>query len=136
MKDNVTSAMQGPGGAGGGSAKLATRICRTYRFESAHSLPHVPDGHKCKNLHGHNYRIEVIVRGKVDARGFIKDFFELDAEMAPLIRQVDHKYLNDVPGLENPTAEIIAAWFHDRIADCETVRVYENDESWAEVSAL
>lgn len=119
----------------GGSTAVATRIGRTYRFESAHHLPHLPEGHKCKNLHGHNYRLEVVVRGKLDHRGFIKDFAEIDAELAPLIKLVDHRLLNDVPGLENPTAEIIAAWFFDHIADCESVRVYENDECWAEVKA-
>jgi 6-pyruvoyltetrahydropterin/6-carboxytetrahydropterin synthase len=110
-----------------------TRIGRTYRFESAHRLPCVPDGHKCKNLHGHNYRIEVVVSGKLDDRGFVADFAEIDAEVAPLIKKVDHRLLNDVEGLENPTAEIIAAWFLQRIKDCQLVRVYENDDCWAEV---
>ena len=66
--------------------------------------------------------MEVVVRGTLDARGFVKDFAEIDAELAPLIRMVDHRLLNDVRGLENPTAEIIAAWFLDRIPDCESVR--------------
>lgn len=114
---------------------LTYRIGRTYRFESAHHLPHLPDGHKCKNLHGHNYRVEIVVRGTLDERGFVKDFAEIDGELAPLIRQVDHKLLNDIPGLENPTAEVIAAWFLACIGDCESVRVYENDECWAEVRA-
>lgn len=114
---------------------LTTRIGRTYRFESAHHLPHLPHGHKCKNLHGHNYRMEVVVRGGLDERGFVKDFAEIDAEVGPLLKMVDHRLLNDVPGLENPTAEIIASWFLERIADCNSVRVYENDECWAEVTA-
>ena len=97
-------------------------------------MPRLPEGHKCGNLHGHNYRVEIIVRGVLDNRGFVRDFAEIDAEVTPLIQQVDHKLLNDVEGLNNPTAEIIAAWFLDRIQDCECVRVYENDECWAEVS--
>lgn len=117
------------------SAGLTTRIGRTYRFESAHRLPHLPEGHKCRNLHGHNYRMEVVVRGKLDSRGFVKDFAEIDAELAPFLKLVDHRLLNDVPGLENPTAEIIASWFFERISDCESVRVYENDDCWAEVTA-
>lgn len=116
-----------------GRARLQNRIGRTYRFESAHHLPHLPDGHKCKNLHGHNYRVEIVVTGALDARGFVKDFAEIDAEVMPLVKLVDHKLLNDVPGLENPTAEVIAAWFFARISGCECVRVYENDECWAEV---
>lgn len=109
------------------------RIGRTYHFEAAHYLPKVPDGHKCKNLHGHNYRVEIVISGKLDERGFVKDFAEIDDEIAPLLKQVDHRLLNDVEGLENPTAEIIAAWFLERISDCESVRVYENDLSWAEI---
>jgi len=115
------------------ASKLVTRIGRTYRFESAHHLPLLPDGHKCKNLHGHNYRIDVVLCGALDARGFVKDFAEIDAEIMPLIKKVDHRLLNEVEGLENPTAEMIAAWFFQRIAGCESVRVYENDECWAEV---
>ncbi|QDP27137.2 MULTISPECIES: 6-carboxytetrahydropterin synthase QueD [Bradyrhizobium] len=115
--------------------RVMTRIGRTYRFEAAHHLPKVPDGHKCKNMHGHNYRIEVVLSGKLDERGFVADFAEMDADVFPLIRQVDHRVLNDVPGLENPTAEVIAAWFLARIANCESVRVYENDDCWAEISS-
>jgi 6-pyruvoyltetrahydropterin/6-carboxytetrahydropterin synthase len=115
-------------------AKLRTRIGRTYRFESAHHLPLVPDGHKCKNMHGHNYRMDVVVGGNLDSRGFIKDFAEMDAEIMPLIKKVDHRVLNDVEGLENPTAEIIAAWFFQRIVGCERIRVYETDDCWAEVA--
>jgi 6-pyruvoyltetrahydropterin/6-carboxytetrahydropterin synthase len=115
-------------------AKLQTRIGRTYRFESAHHLPLLPEGHRCKNLHGHNYRIEVVVSGTLDPRGFVKDFAELDAEVVPLINMLDHRILNEVEGLGNPTAEIIAAWFFHRIKACESVRVYENDDCWAEVT--
>lgn len=113
--------------------KLRTRISRTYRFESAHHLPLVPEGHKCKNMHGHNYRVDVVLRGLVDGRGFVRDFAEIDAEVIPLVQTLDHRVLNNVEGLENPTAEIIAAWFFQRINGCESVRVYENDDCWAEV---
>ena len=115
------------------SAALQTRIGRTYRFESAHHLPLLPEGHKCKNMHGHNYRMEVVVRGTLDARGFVKDFAEIDSDVMPLIKKIDHRVLNDIEGLENPTAEVIASWFFQRIKDCESVRVYENDDCWAEV---
>jgi 6-pyruvoyltetrahydropterin/6-carboxytetrahydropterin synthase len=115
-------------------AGLQTRIARTYRFEAAHHLPLLPAGHKCKNMHGHNYRVEIVVQGSVDARGFVKDFAEIDAEVHPLIKKIDHRVLNDVEGLENPTAELIAAWFFERVEGCERVRVFENDNSWAEVN--
>jgi len=75
------------------------------------------------------------MRGGLDGRGFVKDFAEMDAEMGPLLKLVDHRLLNDVEGLENPTAEIIAGWFFKRIPNCESVRIYENDDCWAEVRA-
>ena len=112
-----------------------TRIGRTFRFESAHFLPRVPEGHRCRNMHGHNYRLEVVIAGPLDERGFVCDFAEIDARMAPLLAQVDHRLLNDVPGLENPSAEIIAAWFMARLPGCERARVYETDDCWAEVTA-
>jgi 6-pyruvoyltetrahydropterin/6-carboxytetrahydropterin synthase len=109
-----------------------TRIGRTYRFEAAHHLPLLPDGHKCKRMHGHSYRVDVVVRGALDARGFVSDFAEIDAEVQPLIARIDHRVLNDIEGLENPTAELIAAWLLERLPACESVRVYENDDCWAE----
>lgn len=111
-----------------------TRIGRVFRFEAAHHLPLVPDGHRCKRMHGHNYRVEVVVSGPLDRRGFVKDFAEIDDEVMPLIRMIDHRVLNEIEGLENPTAEIIAAWLLARIEGCECVRVYENESCWAEVS--
>ena len=109
-------------------------IGRTYYFESAHRLPKLPPTHKCSNLHGHNYRIVVTVEGPLDARGFVEDFAELDMRVLPLIQKVDHTILNDVEGLENPTAELIAAWFLEKIEKCKSVRVYETDDCWAECS--
>jgi 6-pyruvoyltetrahydropterin/6-carboxytetrahydropterin synthase len=114
---------------------LKARIGRTYRFEAAHRLPFVPEGHKCRNLHGHSYRVNVIIRGPIDERGFVEDFAELDSAVTPLIARLDHCLLNDVSGLENPTAEIIAAWLFRRIPNCESVRVYENDDCWAEIAS-
>src|SRR5262249_57278839 len=85
-------------------------------------------------MHGHNYRIDIVMQGELDRRGFIKDFAEIDEQVLPLIRKVDHRVLNDIEGLQNPTAETIAAWFLQRIPGCEKVRVYENDNCWAETS--
>jgi 6-pyruvoyltetrahydropterin/6-carboxytetrahydropterin synthase len=77
--------------------------------------------------------MEVVLSGALDTRGFVMDFAEIDTEIMPLIKKVDHRLLNEVEGLENPTAEIIAAWFFQRIKGCESVRIYENDDCWAEV---
>lgn len=90
-------------------------VARVYHFESAHFLPHVPDWHRCKRMHGHNYEVEVTLTGKLDHQGFIVDFWDIDRLMDPLLKLVDHQVLNEISGLENPTAENITGWFFDRL---------------------
>ena len=86
-------------------------IFKTFTLESAHRLPQVPAGHKCARLHGHSFRVEIHVSGPVDPqRGWVMDFADVKAAFAPLYAQLDHQYLNDVPGLENPTSENLARW--------------------------
>jgi 6-pyruvoyltetrahydropterin/6-carboxytetrahydropterin synthase len=92
-------------------------IFREFTFEAAHRLPHVPDDHKCGRLHGHSYRVQVHVEGAVDeAAGWVMDFADIKAAFAPLHDQLDHRYLNDVEGLGNPTSENVAQWIWDRLA--------------------
>lgn len=90
-------------------------IGRVYKFNSGHYLPNVPDGHKCKRQHGHNYRMEVVVSGIPTDVGFLIDFWDLDAIVGHYVKKVDHFNLNDITGLSNPTAEHIAGWFHERL---------------------
>ncbi len=90
-------------------------VAREYHFEAAHFLPNVPDTHKCKRLHGHNYKLEVTLSGPVQQSGFIIDFWDMDKVVQPILDEVDHRCLNDIAGLENPTAENITGWFFDRI---------------------
>jgi 6-pyruvoyltetrahydropterin/6-carboxytetrahydropterin synthase len=86
-------------------------IFKVFQIEAAHRLPNVPAGHKCARLHGHSFRIEVHVRGDLDPTlGWVMDFADLKREFQPLFDQLDHRYLNDVPGLENPTSERLAQW--------------------------
>lgn len=86
-------------------------VFREFTFEAAHRLPHVPDGHKCARLHGHSYRIEVHVRGDVDpVSGMVIDFADIKAAFRPLQDRLDHRYLNEVAGLDNPTSENLARW--------------------------
>jgi 6-pyruvoyltetrahydropterin/6-carboxytetrahydropterin synthase len=92
-------------------------IWREFTFEAAHRLPHVPEGHKCARLHGHSFRVEVHVHGPLDPTlGWVMDFGELKAAWRPLHETLDHHYLNDVPGLENPTSEVLARWIWGRLA--------------------
>ncbi len=86
-------------------------IFKAFTLESAHRLPNVPEGHKCARVHGHSFRVEIHVRGPVDEHlGWVMDFAELKSAFEPLFLQLDHHYLNDVPGLENPTSENLARW--------------------------
>jgi 6-pyruvoyltetrahydropterin/6-carboxytetrahydropterin synthase len=94
-----------------------TEIFREFTFEAAHRLPNAPEGHKCRRLHGHSYRVTVHVEGEPDPdAGWVMDFAELKTAFAPLHDQLDHRYLNEVPGLENPTSEVLARWIWDRLA--------------------
>lgn len=91
-------------------------IFREFTFEAAHRLPNVPEGHKCARLHGHSYRIIVHVAGDIAPReGWVMDFGDLKAVVQPLIQRLDHYYLNEVDGLDNPTSEILAQWLWDRL---------------------
>ncbi len=91
-------------------------IWKEFTFEAAHRLPHVPEGHKCRRLHGHSYRVEVMVRGPLaEPAGWVMDFGDLKAAWAPVHEVLDHHYLNEVPGLENPTSEVLARWLWHRL---------------------
>ena len=92
-------------------------IIKEYRFEAAHLLPNVPEGHKCRRLHGHSFRFEVVLSGEADPHtGWLMDFGEIGAHVKPLVSAyLDHHYLNEVPGLENPTSEEIAMWLWARL---------------------
>ena len=92
-------------------------IFRTFQIEAAHRLPNVPAGHKCARLHGHSFQITIHVAGDVDPHaGGVQDFADISAAFAPLRDRLDHRYLNEVPGLENPTSENIAAWIWNELS--------------------
>jgi 6-pyruvoyltetrahydropterin/6-carboxytetrahydropterin synthase len=113
---------------------VIVELVREYRFEAAHRLPRVPDGHKCARLHGHSYRIDVELRGPVDPEsGWLVDFAAVDRAWAPLHERLDHRTLNDLPGLENPTCENLAAWLwqalRPELAPLSAVTVWETVDS-------
>lgn len=113
------------------------KITQAFTFEAAHRLPHVPTTHKCHRMHGHSYRVELQLEGKVDPQtGFVIDFFDLEKAFGPLLAQLDHHTLNDIEGLENPTAENIATWIWTRVRpllpELSSVKVFETPMCWAE----
>jgi len=86
-------------------------IFRVFTIEAAHRLPNVPPGHKCARLHGHSFRIELHLRGAVDAHtGWVMDFADVKTAFQPIYDRLDHHYLNEIAGLENPTSENLARW--------------------------
>lgn len=91
-------------------------IYKEFTFEAAHHLPNVPDGHKCKRLHGHSFRVQVHVSGPLHPQlGWVMDFADLKAVVKPVIARLDHYYLNEIPGLENPTSEVVARWLWQQL---------------------
>jgi len=92
-------------------------VFKEITFEAAHRLPNLPADHKCARLHGHSYRVVVHVEGPLTPdEGWVVDFADIGEAFAPLHEQLDHRYLNDVEGLDNPTSERLAEWIWDRLA--------------------
>jgi 6-pyruvoyltetrahydropterin/6-carboxytetrahydropterin synthase len=109
-------------------------LTRRYRFEAAHRLPQVPAEHRCARLHGHTYMVEITIRGPLDAAtGWVTDYATIDAAAEPLIDRLDHRYLNELDGLSNPTSECLATWLWDRLVptlpDLCAITVQENPDA-------
>lgn len=95
---------------------MVSRITKSFRFDAAHQLPHVPEGHKCGRMHGHTYTVILGLEGELDpVLGWVMDYGEVSRIFTPVYEAFDHHCLNDIPGLENPTAEVMAAWIYARI---------------------
>ena len=91
-------------------------IRKSFAIEAAHRLPNVPPGHKCARLHGHSFNVEIAVGGPLDPqKGWISDYADIKQTFQPIYDQLDHNYLNDIPGLQNPTSEILAMWIWDKL---------------------
>lgn len=91
-------------------------IYKAFTIEAAHRLPNLPDNHKCSRLHGHSFMIEIHVSGDVDdASGWVMDFADISKAFKPLFECLDHHYLNDIEGLENPTSENLAKWVWQKL---------------------
>ncbi|MCC7248212.1 MAG: 6-carboxytetrahydropterin synthase QueD [Lysobacter sp.] len=91
-------------------------IFKVFTLEAAHRLPNVPEGHKCARLHGHSFRVELHVSGEIGTdTGWVMDFGDIKAAFKPLYDRLDHHYLNEIEGLENPTSERLAVWIWERL---------------------
>jgi 6-pyruvoyltetrahydropterin/6-carboxytetrahydropterin synthase len=95
---------------------MEVELREQFGFEAAHRLPHTPRGHKCRRLHGHSFKVTIEIKGVVDEEtGWLIDFAEIEEAWEPLHDDLDHYYLNEVPGLENPTSERLARWIWERL---------------------
>ena len=95
---------------------MFVRLTKTFHFEAAHDLPTFPEGHKCRRLHGHSFKFDVVVEGDVDpVQGYLIDYGDIKRVTDPIVKRLDHYYLNELEGLSNPTSEVLAAWLWDRL---------------------
>lgn len=86
-----------------------------FQIESARFLPHLPKTHPCSNMHGHSFKIILTLKGGLDPQlGWVMDYHQISEVMKPLLNQLDHKVLNEVPGLQNPTSELVAKWIYEK----------------------
>ena len=84
---------------------------KTFQFEAAHLLPGLPKSHKCRRLHGHSFQVEIVVKGELDPElGWVMDYADMTKLFRPIWEKLDHRFLNGIPGLQNPTSENISIW--------------------------
>jgi 6-pyruvoyltetrahydropterin/6-carboxytetrahydropterin synthase len=95
---------------------MRVRLIKTFGFEAAHFLPDFPDGHKCRRMHGHSFKVDVVIEGEIAAgKSYLMDYGDIKAAIDPVEMRLDHHCLNEVGGLENPTSEMIASWLWDKL---------------------
>jgi len=116
---------------------MHVRLSKSFHFEAAHDLPTFPEGHKCRRLHGHSFRFDVVVEGEVaPEKGYLIDYGDIKQATEPIVKKLDHYYLNDIPGLENPTSENIARWLwvmlRPSLSILSAIIVYETCSSTCE----
>jgi 6-pyruvoyltetrahydropterin/6-carboxytetrahydropterin synthase len=113
---------------------MEVELIKTFRFDAAHSLSAAPEGHKCRRLHGHGYRVDIHVTGPVDSkRGWLMDYGDLKAVVGPILDELDHRNLDEIPELKNSTSERLAGYIWDRIQpslpNLSAIILWESDSS-------
>ncbi|MEM9398865.1 MAG: 6-carboxytetrahydropterin synthase QueD [Verrucomicrobiota bacterium] len=110
-------------------------LTREFIFDAAQALTVFPEGHKCRQLHGHTFRVQISVTGEIDQKtGMLYDHAIIAQKVRPIIELIDHRYLNEIEGLENPTLENLSFWFWERLKnelpDLSEIVVYETPTAW------
>ena len=91
-------------------------IFKKFSFDSAHFLPNVAESHKCRQVHGHTYQLTIYLKGPIDpVTGWVVDFADIKREAGSVVSLLDHKLLNNIPGLENPTCELVCVWLWNQL---------------------
>jgi 6-pyruvoyltetrahydropterin/6-carboxytetrahydropterin synthase len=114
-------------------------IAKQFTFDAAHHLPTMPEGHKCRRLHGHTYGVELQLRGMPGANGLFVDYEDIAKAWAPIHEQIDHRLLNEIPGLAVPTTEVLCLWLFGKLELhlgewLTRIRVSESSTTWAELT--
>lgn len=114
---------------------MEVTISREFRFDAAQALTIFPEGHKCRRLHGHTFKLVVQVKGEINpATGLLYDHAEIKTVVKPLLEIVDHSYLNEIPGLENPTIEMMCVWFWEKLKEqlpgLHEIALWETPGAW------
>jgi 6-pyruvoyltetrahydropterin/6-carboxytetrahydropterin synthase len=113
---------------------MQAELIKTFRFEAAHALPSLPEGHRCRRMHGHSYRVDVHIVGRVqEGVGWVMDFADLKRTVQPVIDRLDHRDLGEVEGLTSSTSEMLAKYIWDHVRPdlpaLSAVTVWESDTS-------
>lgn len=113
---------------------MSFELKQHFRIESARYLTGLEPSHPCSKMHGHSFKITLSIIGDLDPqKGWVIDYHEITKVMKPLLDQLDHKVLNEVSGLENPTSELLAKWIYRKtkshIPGLKSVNVSETDST-------
>jgi 6-pyruvoyltetrahydropterin/6-carboxytetrahydropterin synthase len=126
---------------------MKATIAKRFTFDAAHRLDRLPESHKCHRMHGHTYEVEIVLHGPVDGDGFVADYEHIAMAWQPIFDAIDHRVLNDIPGLEVPSTENLCAWMFNQIASdrrpelvtvklvLAKIRIWESSTTWCEISA-